>query len=61
MDLEPVGSSAISGAGLAHADHEALAETAGLTGGSVLLVDDAFSVVLAFRDGVQVVVRPPEE
>lgn len=61
MDLEPVGAPAVSGSGLGHADHEALAETARFASRSVLLVDDAFSVVFALRDGVQVVVGAPEE
>lgn len=61
VDLEPVGSSAVSGARLGHADDQALAEAASFAGGSVLLVNDAFAVVLAFGDGVQVVVRASEE
>lgn len=61
MDFKPVGPSPVPRAGLGHADHEALAQPARLARGAVLLVDDAFSVVLAFRDRVQVVVRAPEE
>lgn len=56
MDFKPVGSPSISRAGLAHADHKTLAEPTGLASCSVLLVDDAFSVVFALRDGVQIVV-----
>lgn len=61
MDFEPVGASAVSGAGFGHSNHQAFAQAAGFAGSSVLLVDDAFSIVLAFCDGVQVVVRSPEE
>lgn len=61
MDLEPVGASAVPRARLGHADHEALAQAAGFARRPVLFVDDAFTVVLAFSDGVQVVVRAPEE
>lgn len=50
MDLEPVRSSAVSGARLAHADEKALAKAAGFAGGPVFLVDDALAVVLAFRN-----------
>lgn len=61
MDLEPVGAATVARAGLGHAHHEALAQAARLACRPVLLVDDAFSVVLALRDGVQVVVRAAEE
>lgn len=61
VDFEPVGAPAVSGARLGHADHQALAEAARFARGSVLLVDDALAVVLALRDGVEVVVGAPEE
>jgi len=48
VNFEPVGASAVARAGLGHAHHEALSQPASLAGGSVLLVDDASVVVLAF-------------
>lgn len=61
MDLEPVGAAPVAGARLGHADHQALAQPARFARCPVLLVDDTFSVVLALRDGVQVVVGAAEE
>ena len=61
VDLEPVGPSAVSAAGLGHADHEALPQPARLARGSVLLVHDAPEVVLALLDHRLVVARPPKE
>lgn len=61
MYLEPVGAAAVARAGLGHADHEALAQPARFARRPVLLVDDAFAVVLALGYRVEVVVRSSEE
>lgn len=61
MDLKPVRAATVPGAGLGHAHHKALAKTTCLAGCAVFFIDDTFPVVFAFRDGVQVVVGPPEE
>ena len=61
MDLEPVGPSAVSAAGLGHADHEALPQPARLARGPVLLVDDALVVVSTFLDHSLVVAASPKE
>jgi len=61
MDLEPVGPPAVPGPALGHAHHQTLAQPARLARRSVLLVDHAFSVVLAFRYRAQVVVGPTEK
>jgi len=59
--LEPVGAPSVPGPALGHANHQTLPQTARLARRPVLLVDDAFTVVLAFRDGACVVVRSTEE
>ena len=61
MDLEPVAPPAVATAGLGHADHEALAEPAGLAGGAVLLINDALVVVPALLDHCLVVTTSSEE
>lgn len=61
MDLEPIRSSAVSGTALRHTDHHALPQSARFARGSVLFVDDAFVVVLAVVDRVDVVVGSSEE
>ena len=61
MDLEPVGAAAVARSAFGHAYQQALAQAAGLAGGSVLLVDDALAVVLALGHGAQVVVGSAEE
>ena len=61
VDLEPVGPAAVTGARLGHADKETLAETAGLAGCAVLLVDDTSVVVLALLNDGLVVAGPAEE
>lgn len=50
VDLEPVRTAAVTGAGLRHPDHQTLAQTARLARGSILLVDHAHTAVLAFGD-----------
>lgn len=61
MDFEPVGAPTIPRPALGHADHEALAQSARLARGSVLLVDDALVVVFALRQRTDVVVSSSEE
>lgn len=61
VNLEPIGSSAVSGAGLGHANREALAQAARFTRGPIFLVDNTLAIVLAICDSCQVVVRSPEE
>ena len=61
MDLEPVGPPSVPGAGLGHADHEALPQPARLARGPVLLVDDALVVVSTFLDHSLVVAASPKE
>jgi len=61
VDLEPVGSPSVPGAGLGHADEEALAQAAGLARRPVLFVNDALTAVLAVADGRHVAVRSSEE
>ena len=61
VDLEPVGPPAVPGAGLGHADHEALPQPAGLARRPVLLVHHAPVAVLALLDHRLVVARPSEE
>lgn len=61
MDFEPIRSSAVSGTAFGHADQEAFAKSARLAGRTVLLVNDAFAVVLAFGYGAEVVVGASEE
>jgi hypothetical protein len=61
VNFEPVRTPSVPGTAFGHAHHHALPESARLTRCPVLLVDDTLSVVLAFRDGVKIVVRPPEE
>lgn len=61
MYLEPVGPPAVSGARLGHSDDQAFPKAAGFAGSAVLLVNNAFAVVFAFGDGVQVVVGASEE
>lgn len=48
VNLEPVGSAAVARAALRHADQEAFSQPTGLACRPILLVDDAFAVVLAF-------------
>ena len=50
VDLEPVGSPAVSGARLGHPNHQTFSQSAGFTGGSVLLVHHTPVVVLTFPD-----------
>ena len=50
VDLEPVGSPAVSGARLGHPNHQTFSQSAGFTGSSVLLVDNTSAVVLTFSD-----------
>ena len=52
VDFKPVGPSTISRSGLGHADHEALSEPAGLTGGPVLLVHHTSVVVLTLLENI---------
>lgn len=54
--LEPVGTTSVPGSALGHAHFYTLPQTARLARCPVLLVDNAFTVVLAFRDGACVVV-----
>jgi len=54
--LEPVGAPSVPGSALGHAHFHALPQTTGFARCPVLLVDDALTVVLAFRDGACVVV-----
>lgn len=61
MDLEPVGPSAVPRSALGHAHQQAFAKPTRLARRPVLLVDHALSVVLAFRYGTEVVVRPAEK
>ena len=61
VDLEPVGSPAVSGARLGHPNHQTFSQSAGFTGGSVLLVHHTPVVVLTFSDHRLVVTSPPEE
>ena len=48
VDLEPVGSPAVSGARLGHPHHQTFSQSAGFTGSSVLLVNNTSVVVLTF-------------
>ena len=61
MDLEPVGSPAVSGARLGHPNHQTFSQSAGFTGSSVLLVDNTSVVVLTFSDHRLIVTSSAEE
>ena len=61
MDLEPVGSAAVSGAGLGHPHHQTFPQSAGFTRSSVLLVHNTSVVVLTFSDHRLVVTSPAKE
>ena len=61
MNFKPITSAAITGATFGHAHEETLAQSAGFTRGSILLVDHTFAVVLALGNGAQVVVGASEE
>ena len=61
MNLEPVGSSAVTGAALGHAHKEALAQSTSLARSPVLLVDDALTAVLALANSRYIAVRPAEK
>lgn len=61
MNFEPVRSATVSRARLRHADVDAFSQTARFARGAILLIYHTLAVVLAVGDGVQVVVRTPEE
>ena len=61
MDLEPVGSPAVSGARLGHPHHQTFSQSAGFTGSSVLLVNNTSVVVLTFSYHRLIVTSPAEE
>jgi len=61
MDLEPVRSATVPRPALGHAHQQTFAQPARFARRSVLLIDHALAVVLAFRYRTQVVVRPTEK
>jgi hypothetical protein len=61
VDLEPVGAAAVAAAGLGHADGQAFAQAARLTGGAVPLVHHAAVGVLAVGNRRLVVAKAAEE
>ena len=61
MDLEPVGSPAVSAAGLGHPHRETFLETTGLARCSVPLIDDTDVIVLTVRDHCLIVTESSEE
>ena len=61
MDLEPVGSPAVSGARLGHPHHQTFSQSAGFTGSSVLLVNNTSVVVLTFSYHRLIVTSPTKE
>ena len=61
VDLEPVGSSAVSAARLGHPHGETFLETTGLAGCSVPLIDDADVIILTVWDHCLIVTESAEE
>lgn len=50
MNFEPIGTSSVSGAAFRHSDQKTFSKAASFASCPILLVDDTFSVVLAFGD-----------
>ena len=61
VDLEPVGSPAVSGARLGHPHHQTFSQSAGFTGSSVLLVHNTSVVILTFSYHRLIVTSPAEK
>ena len=59
--LEPIRASTIARTAFGHAHHQTLAQSTCLAGRAILLVDNAFAIVLAIGDGGEIVVGAAEK